>query len=146
MKRKTFLKIALGLLVTGIISAALVYQFVINKPHRDFEKAKPSFIVSASDLFESFRADRTLAESKYNGQVVLLSGKLDMIEASDNLVTGVFVFDEGMFGDEGVLCTMLPEHAPIMKSLPIGSEVSLKGFLTGYNETDVILEHCSFVR
>jgi hypothetical protein len=146
MKRKTFLKIALGLLVTGIISAALVYHFVINKPHRDFEKAKPSFIVSASDLFESFRADRTLAESKYNGQVVLLSGKLDMIEASDNLVTGVFVFDEGLFGDEGVRCTMLPEHAPTMKSLPIGSEVSLKGFLTGYNETDVILEHCSFVR
>lgn len=146
MKRKTFLKIALGLLVTGIISAALVYQFVINKPHRDFEKAKPSFIVSASDLFESFRADKTLAESKYNGQVVLLSGKLDMVEATDNLVTGVFIFDEGMFGDEGVRCTMLPEHARIMKSLPIGSEVSLKGFLTGYNETDVILEHCSFVR
>jgi len=146
MKRKTFLKIALGLLVTGIISAALVYQFVINKPHRDFEKAKPSFIVSASDLFESFRANRELAESKYNGQVVLLSGKLDMVEASDDLVTGVFVFDEGMFGDEGVRCTMLPEHARIMKSLPIGSEVSLKGFLTGYNETDVILEHCSFVR
>ena len=146
MKRKTFLKIALALSVTGIISAALVYQFVINKPHRDFEKAKPSFIVSASELFESFKNARESAEAKYNGQVLVLMGRLDKIEAAGNQVTGVFVFDEGLFGDECVRCTMLPEHAAMLKSMPEGTEVNMKGFLTGYNETDVILEHCSLVR
>ena len=146
MKRKNILKGTLILAVIGLISAGLVYQFVINKPHRDFEKAKPAFIVSADDLFDSFRSDRTEAEAKYNGQVVLLSGKITKIETSDALVTGVFVFDQGMFGDEGVRCCMLPDHAANLKATPEGSDVQLKEFLTGYNDTDVVMEQCSLIR
>ena len=146
MKRKNLLIAALALFFTGIVSAGLVYQFVINKPHQDIEKAKPAYIVSATELFDSFRSERTLAEQKYNGRVVVLSGKLDKIETSDELVTGVFVFDQGLFGDEGIRCTMLPDHSSNLKSIPEGSEVQLKGFLTGYNETDVILEKCSVIR
>jgi len=146
MKRKNILKAAIALFTIGIISAGLVYQFVINKPHRDYEKAKPAFIVSAADLFDSFRSDREEAEKKYNGQVVMLKGKIDKIEVNESLVTGVFVFEQGMFGDEGIRCTMLPGHSTSLKSLPEGSEVHLKGFLTGYNDTDVILEQCSVIR
>ena len=146
MKRKNIFKIAIALFVIGIVSAGLVFRFVINKPHKDFEKAKPAYIVSASELFDTFRSEREEAEMKFNGQVVLLNGKLDKIEVSDNLVTGVFVFEQGMFGDEGVRCTMLPNHSANLKAIPEGSEVQLKGFLTGYNETDVILEQCSVIR
>lgn len=146
MKRKIIIKAAIALFVIGLVSAGLVYQFVINKPHRDYEKAKPAYIVSASDLFDSFRANRELAEQKYNGQVVMLSGKIDKIEVSESLVTGVFVFDQGMFGDEGIRCTMLPQHAPSLKSMDEGSDIQLKGYLTGYNETDIILEQCSVIR
>ena len=146
MKRKNLLIAALALFFTGIVSAGLVYKFVINKPHQDIEKAKPAYIVSATELFDSFRSERTLAEQKYNGRVVVLSGKLDKIETADELVTGVFVFDQGLFGDEGIRYTMLPDHSSNLKSIPEGSEVQLKGFLTGYNETDVILEQCSVIR
>lgn len=146
MKRKNILKVGLALFAVGLISAGLVYQFVINKPHRDFEKARPAFIVSATDLFDSFRSDRDLAEKKFNGQVVVVNGKISKIETSDELVTGVFVFGQGMFGDEGIRCTMLPQQASNLKSVPEGSEVQLKGFLTGYNDTDVILEQCSVIR
>ena len=146
MKRKNIYKAGIVFFAIGLISAGLVYQFVINKPHRDFEKAKPAYIVSAADLFDSFRSDRDNAEKKYNGQVVLLNGKLSKIENADALVTGVFVFDQGMFGDEGIRCTMLPQHSSSLKSVPEGSEIQLKGFLTGYNDTDVILEQCSVIR
>ena len=146
MKRKTLYKAAIALVLTGIISAGLVYQFVINKPHRNFEKAQPAYIVSAADLFDSFRSGREEAEKKFNGQVVLLNGKLNKIETTDDRVTGVFVFDQGMFGDEGIRCTMLPDHSSDLKAIPEGSEVKLKGFLTGYNETDVILEQCCVIR
>jgi hypothetical protein len=146
MKRKNILKAAIVLFVIGIISAGMVYKFVINKPHTNFEKARPAYIVSASDLFDSYRSDRVTAEKKYNGQVVLLSGKINRIETSDDLVTGVFIFDQGMFGEEGVRCTMLPNHSSGLKSIPEGSDVQLKGYLTGYNDTDVILEQCSIIR
>lgn len=146
MKKKNILKAFVILAVIGLISAGAVYRFVINKPHKDIAKAKPAYIISATDLFDVFHSDREMAEQKFNGQVVLLNGKLDKIESSESLVTGVFVFDQGIFGDEGVRCTMLPDHAGELTSVGEGSEISLKGFLTGYNDTDVILEQCSVVR
>jgi hypothetical protein len=146
MKRNTIIKIFAGLFLVGIISAGLVYTFVINKPHRDYEKARPAFILSAADLFNSFHSDRQEAESKFNGQVVLLFGKLDKIENDGSLVTGVFVFNQGMFGDEGIRCAMLPDYAAGLTNIPEGSEIRLKGYLTGYNDTDVILENCSIIQ
>jgi hypothetical protein len=146
MKRKNLIKAAIALFVIGVLSAGLVYQFVINKPQPDYEKAKPAYILSATDLFDSFQSNRELAEKKYNGQVVMLSGKIDKIEVSDSLVTGVFIFNQGMFGDEGIRCSMLPQQAANLKTLAAGSEVRLKGFLTGYNDTDVIMEQCSVIR
>jgi hypothetical protein len=146
MKRKKILKALVLFFAVGIISAALVYRFVINKPHTDYEKAKPAYIVSASDLFQNFRVSREEAEKKYNGQVVMLTGKIDKIEEADNKVTGVFVFEQGMFGDEGIRCTMLPGYSSSLKSIPEGTDIKLKGYLTGYNETDVILEQCSVIR
>lgn len=146
MKRKTIIKIFAGLFLLGIISAGLVYKFVINKPHQDYEKARPAFILSAADLFDSFRDDRLNAEEKYNGQVVMLFGKLDKVENDGSLVTGIFVFNQGMFGDEGIRCAMLPNHSEGLANLSQGTEIRLKGYLTGYNETDVILENCSIIQ
>jgi hypothetical protein len=146
MKKRFIIRAFLVLAALGIITAGLVYRFVYNKPHTDFEKAKPEYMVSAAELFDSFRNDRQLAEARYNGKVVLLSGRLDKIEASDSQVTAVFVFDQGVFGDEGIRCTMLPSHTGNLKTYLDTQEVRLKGFLTGYNDTDVILEQCSIVR
>jgi hypothetical protein len=145
MKRKSILITLAALVFVGLVSAGIVYKFVINKPHTNYEKAKPEFILSAADLYSSFVSDRPAAEKKYNGKVVLLSGKLDKVDVSDSLVTGVFVFDQGMFGDEGIRCSMLADNATKLKAIPQGSEIQIKGFLTGYNETDVILEECSIV-
>lgn len=146
MKKGTIITIILSLFVIGVISAGLVYKFVINKPHENYEKAKPAFIISATDLYNSFQSDRTTAEGKFNGKVVLLSGKLDKIDLAESLVTGVFVFNQGMFGDEGIRCVMLGNHAQALKAIGPGTEVKIKGYLTGYNDTDVVLEQCSIIR
>jgi hypothetical protein len=146
MKRKNILKAGLVLFAIGLVSTVLVYKFVINKPHINYEKARPAFIISAADLYNSFKSDRQQAEQKYNGQVVLINGKLDKIEVSDSLVTGIFVFEQGMFGDEGIRCSMLSNQASNLKAVTEGSEVQIKGFLTGYNDTDIILEESSVIR
>ena len=146
MKKKNIIIVIAVIFAIGIISAGSVYKFVINKPHQDYEKAKPAYIISAADLFDSYRSDRNLAEKKYNGQVVLLNGIINKVEISDSMVTGVFVFEQGMFGDEGIRCLMLPQHEARLKSYAVGSEIQLKGYLTGYNDTDIILEQCSVIR
>ena len=141
-----WIKIIIALFIIGIIAAGLGYKFIYNKPHRDFEKAKPDFTLEAKELYYNFKNTKSESEQKYNGTVILISGLIKSVEISDSMVIAVFAFEEGMFGDEGIRCTMLPGYNEPVKSLKPDDEVRLKGFCSGYNETDVIMEKCTLLK
>jgi hypothetical protein len=143
---KKIIKIGIGLLIIGIIAGTLGYVFIYNKPHRDFEKAKPDFTLSTFELFDSYVSDRKNAETNYNGKVILLEGFVQKTEKADSLIIAVFVFQEDMFGDEGIRCTMLPKYNEEMMKVKPETNVKIKGFCTGYNDTDVILEKCTLIQ
>ena len=137
-------KIILGMLViTGFAAALLVYFFVYNKPHRDFERAEPDLVLSAADLYNDFILDEAAAEAKYAGKVVLISGEVAAVEQADDMVIVSFVFTDGMFGGEGVRCTMLENHHAHALQLSPGDKIAVKGYCTGFTGMDVIVEHCS---
>ena len=138
---KKLLKIAGVLAIIGILAAAYVWFFVYNKPHKDYEKARPEAMLTAFDCFTSF----TNNGNSLAGQVLQLQGIPSYVEEQDSLVIVVFAFSEGMFGDEGIRCTMLPDHRQPALALDLTRKVDIKGLCTGYNGTDVILEHCSIV-
>ena len=143
--KKKILASAIILATLGIASAVYLYIFVINKPHPDYEKMDPEYVMLASDLFDSYRTYRADSEEKFNGRVIQLNGTFDRIEQNDSLLVGVFVFDQGIFGEEGVRCTMLASQNGTVNKKLEGKEVRVKGFVTGYNDTDVILEKCSLI-
>ncbi len=130
----------------GLITGIFVYFFVFNKPHTDYSKAEADFELKAIVVFEEFRTNPELASGKYNGKVLSLTGELTAVEQPDSLTIAVFSYEEGMFGSEGVRFTMLPEHAGTVVAVAPGSTVTIKGLCTGYNDTDVIMEHCSLVK
>ncbi|MCB2221016.1 MAG: OB-fold putative lipoprotein [Bacteroidetes bacterium] len=141
---KNWTKILIGLIILGSLGAFLGYKFIYNKPHRNFEAAKPDFVISAEDLFNEYHGDKQKAQMNYNGKVVEISGTLHKVEMADSLTIAVFVMGEGMFGDEGIRCTMLPNHAQSTITRK-GQYVRIKGFVSGYNDTDIIIEKCSIV-
>jgi hypothetical protein len=141
---KNWTKILIGLIILGSLGAFLGYKFIYNKPHRDFEAAKPDFKMSAEDLFNEYIGDKQKAQMNYNGKVVEISGTIHKVEKLDSLTIAVFVMDEGMFGDEGIRCTMLPNHAQSTLALK-GQKAKIKGFVAGYNDTDIIFEKCSII-
>jgi hypothetical protein len=143
---KTWVKIILSLFGIGTVAALLLYVFVYNKSHPDFEKMKPDHTLSASDLYNSFKANTTESETKYNGKVVQVSGTLAKVESTDSLVIAVFVFNQGMFGDEGIRCTMLPSYNEEAKKLQPNGVYTIKGFCSGFNDPDVVLEQCSIMK
>jgi hypothetical protein len=142
---KTWIKIVLGLIIIGIISLLLVYKFVYNKQHPDYENIEPAFSVTAEELYQAYKANKETSAVKYNGKMIALTGKLSKVETADSLVTAVFVFTQGDFGDEGIRCTVLKKFNDAADKLQPDGEVKLKGYCTGYNETDVILEKCSII-
>ena len=143
---KTWIKIILGLFVIGIIASVLVYVFVYNKSHPDYEKMKPDYTLSASDLYNSFKANTSESETKYNGKMVAVTGTLTKVESNDSMVIVVFVFNRGILGDEGIRCTMLPKFNQEAKKLQPDNIYDIKGYCTGYNDPDVILEQCSILK
>jgi hypothetical protein len=141
MKRWVKILLAGAFVFAGVL--AYVYFFIYNKPHTDYEKAKPHYVLTAEELYVSFAENQFEAESKYNGKVALITGSLSFYDEFEELVILNFSFAEGLFGAEGVRCTMLPKYVEQAKQLQEGSEVSLKGLVTGFSGSDVIMEHCS---
>ena len=133
-------------MTVGVIALILVYVFIYNKPHPDFEAIKPDFTLNAADLYNSYITDRKSSEEKFNGKVIELQGTLSKVEATDSTVIAVFVFNQGMFGDEGIRCSMLKNYHDETRSLLPQSQVRIKGFCSGYNETDLILEQSSIIK
>ena len=142
---KKWMKIIAALFLVGVLGALYVWFYIYNKPHRDYEAADPDRILAAEELFSQFRNDKLLADSLYTGMVIQITGNLNKVESPDSSVIAVFVFDQGMFGDEGIRCIMLPNHFEGLKKLGAGEEVTIKGHCRGYNDTDVIMGKCSIV-
>lgn len=140
--KKTFKIIGL-LALAGVVGAILMYQFVYNKPHPDYEKEVALYTLPAEEIFQEFESNPKEANSKYTGKMIQVTGELDKVEQTDSLTIGVFVLSEGMFGDEGIRCTMLPKYAKQLKGVKLPIDIRIKGLCTGYNDTDIIMEHCS---
>ena len=133
----------------GILSAIYVWFFVYNKPHTDYEAASPDYVLKARDCYLYFSGQQIFAEKQgatnYTGKVLQLSGIATRVETIDSLTVIVFVYDNGVFGDEGIRCTLLPNYVKIAKQYDFSREITLKGFCAGYNDSDVILQYCSII-
>ncbi len=144
MKKKWF-KILLILAGIGVVAAVLGYIFIYNKPHPNYEKMNPDFTLTAAVLFNEYVEDSEAAGLEYNGKMVAVEGEVTLVESVDEQVKAYFVLSEGLFGNEGIRVTMLENHSSPLLDMPPGSLMSIKGYVTGYNGTDVIMEHGSLM-
>lgn len=127
--------------IVAILAALYIWFFVYNKPHRNFEKAKPDLVLPARQCYDNFSRHK----GKEGGKVIEIYGIPSGIENYDSLVVVYFSFSQGMFGSEGIRCTMLPDFQKSALRLSTRDTVYIKGFCSGYNGTDVILQSCSIL-
>jgi hypothetical protein len=142
---KSWIKILIIVVIVGILAAVGGYVFVYNKPHTNYEKAKPDISIMAADLYSAFVNDQHAAEQTYNGKVIQITGALDSVESTEEITYAVFSFSDGMFGSEGIRCSMLDAYNQEVRNIKPGSLVTIKGYCTGYSGLDVILEFCSLI-
>jgi hypothetical protein len=142
---KKILLILLALLVLGAAAAFLVYKYVYNKPHPNYETKKTELKIEAKRLWTDFSMNKDIADQKYTGKLMEIDGIIMRVEMADSLVIVVFAYRKGDFGDEGVRVTMLPAYNEAAKAIDPFKPVRIKGLCTGYNGTDVILENGSIV-
>ena len=144
---KNWLKILIALVIIGIVAAALVYKFYINKPHADIEKATPVYAISAAELWEQYNTDLGVSDSLYTGQVIEITGNLSRTDQADTLVFAVFVMEaDSMFGDKSIRCEMLSKFNEEARSIGAGTEVRFKGYCNGFDQTDIKFSKCSIIK
>jgi len=144
---KTWLKILIALAIIGIIAAILVNRFICNKPHTDIEKATPAYTISASELWRHYNTERKVADSLYTGKVIEITGNISRADQKDTLLTVVFVMEaDSTFGDKSVRCEMLPHYNEDVKAFGEDAEVRIKGYCTGFDDTDIKFSKCSIIK
>jgi hypothetical protein len=142
---KTWMKILIALIIIGIVVGVFVYRYV-NHGHPDYVSAKADLTIRAKRLYVDYSKNKDIADPKYTGKVIILEGPISKIEAVDSLVVLVYSYETGDFGDMGIRVTMLPEYNNAAKQLSIVKPSRIKGYCTGYNGTDVILEKGSILK
>ena len=142
---KTRVKVTLVLTFIAIAAVFLVFRFVLYKPHPDYEKLPPAWSMDAGSFYREYKTNTDHANKLYIGKVIGLTGKLTRVETPDTLTIAVFAFEQDLFGGKGIRCTMLRKFSPDAEKLKPGGIIRIKGYCSGYNGTDVVMEQCSII-
>ena len=127
------------IVVIILLGFVYVYFFMYNKSHPNYSKMDAEYSLSAKILYNNFTTNND--SKKYLGKIVMIDGIVSDVEKNDSTSIIIFNFEEGMFGDQGVRCSMTNFDIHIR----FGDSINIKGLCVGYNDTDVLLEYCSFV-
>lgn len=141
----TLKKIAIALLLLGLLAGAYTWFFVYNKPHADYAQMDPVAEMTAEACYSAFASSDTIAQ-QWLGQVIQLNGTVSAMDQVDSTWIYIIVINkEGMFGPEGIRCSMKHDDQNwSQQNLP--AELTIKGYCTGFNDTDVILEQCIIIK
>ncbi len=144
---KKIIRIAIILAAIGLVAAALVWKFYVNKPHEDIDSATPAYSMATEDIWKQYSENPKTADSLYTGKVIELSGNLSRVDKNDSLVSVVFVMAaDSMFGDKTISCQMYQKHNDEASALTAGTQVKIKGYCTGYNDPDIKFNKCSITK
>jgi len=142
-----WIKIIAILAVAGLIAAILVWKFYINKPHADIENTPAAYSLNTSELWKQYNQELKLSDSLYTGKVVEINGNLSNIDKVDTLVYLVFVMEpDPDFGNKTIRCEMLAKYNGEASALAPNSPVKVKGYCSGYDQTDIKFTKCSIIK
>jgi hypothetical protein len=144
---KKWIRIIAILAVIGLIAALLVWKFYINKPHADIENTAAAYSLNVTELWKQYNQELKLSDSLYTGKVIEITGDLSNIDKVDSLVYLVFVMEpDPDFGNKTIRCEMLAKYNEEVAAIVPGSPVKVKGFCSGYDQTDIKITKCSIIK
>lgn len=81
MKKK--LLVISTVLLVGILTALVVYNYVFQGEHRNIASEKATVSLSADEFYSHFENNEALATTNYLDKVVETKGKITLIEGTD---------------------------------------------------------------
>jgi len=134
------MKKLLYILITLLVIAVIGYFILLNLPKASSKNKDASFKIEAADLYSEFQANEVLANKKYIGKTIEVTGTIMDLD-KDKQGASVLYIDADA-GINGLLCTMEMNQKATFK---VGQKVTLKGLCSGYLQ-DVVLNKCVLIQ
>jgi hypothetical protein len=124
---------------TGILLICLagwgIYK--VYKPHHNVEFDQTAATLSATSMYNDFMNRESVANQKWVGKVIEITGKIESVNESGNYVS----INLGATADGGVNCSVLKKDFHPARPLNKGDLITVKGKCTGFL-MDVNLVDC----
>ena len=134
---KTSHKIALSLVLIIFIAGTSLAVYLFNKRHKDLEKTRPDFVLTATDLLKEFENDENKASAKYVNKVLEVSGIIESLNTGEDKTVSIVLKTESDLST--VICTFQQLIDPA--DYRQGEKITVKGECSGFL-TDVLLNNC----
>lgn len=138
---KTYVKIALFIISFIALSAILAALYFYNLKHTDMAKAKPDFVITASELLKEFEDNETTASAKYINKILEVTGTIASVKPADNNVLNITLFAGSDLSS--VICTF--NAIGDTAAFNAGDEITLRGECSGFL-MDVLLNNCAIIK
>ena len=132
MRKKIFLSICLVVCI-GIAVGIYLYQ----KPRSTAASQQTDFTLSADELYHQFEANETVANQKYAGKIIEVTGTVGEVQKTDSACS-VLLTTTAATG--GINCSLAAAN---MNTIQQGERITIKGKCAGYlmdvNVLDAVL-------
>lgn len=137
---KTSIKIALFVIffiALGLILAAL---YMYNMKHKDLQKKKPDFVITAVSLQKTFEDEEAAATTKYVNKILDISGTIESVKTGEGNILSVSL----KTGSESssVICTFPSATDPAL--FKTGNQITIRGECSGFL-MDILLNNCTVI-
>lgn len=134
---KPSVKISLFVVFFLALAGILIALYLFNMQHKDLQKVKPAFIISAVDLQKAFEENETSAASTYVNKVLEVTGTIASVKKGENNVLSIVLKTGSDLST--VICTFPPETDPA--KFTAGNQITVRGECSGFL-MDVLLNNC----
>lgn len=134
---KPFVKIALFVVFFLALAGIFTALYLFNMQHKDLQKAKPDYVISAVDLQKAFEENESLAVSTYVNKVLEVNGIIESVKKGEQNVLSITL--KAGSDLSAVICTF-PAETDSSKFIP-GNQITVRGDCSGFL-MDVLLNNC----
>lgn len=142
MRRKLMI---ISIVVLVLLAGAMYGYREYTRGVSDLIGVKSDFSMEDRDLLAEFESNEGVANKKYLGKILSVSGNLHKIDSNDEGNLFIILGSEERMSS--IRCSMDSTHQEKVGGLRKGSRITIKGACTGFNAdellgSDIILNRC----
>jgi len=132
MKKKKIIKVAVGVVIIGILIGVGSAAYMYFRPHRDVQAAKTDYSITNTEIVSEYLKDKQAADKKYlaadgDSKILKVTGTVTKISENYNDQKVILLKEKG--DHAGVSATFTNETNHKVSYLEVGQMVTVKGVI-----------------